>query len=396
VRVLLDGSQKAVVKANGSGQWATSLNNVAKGSHTLKAVNFEPSLHYFATAGSPSELHSIDPQTNAIDTAPNFPVTLNGLSPLVISSQTKPIAYAIGYLFQTANVQRVNLETGAVDLVAGYPSVNAGVGSFSQDGSKYFSANNDGTITVIDTTTNTISSTITPAGATNITSVLSVGDDVYATDANTGSVWKIDTKTNTTTPITINCPSGGNANSVQPDDTDPTVFWTGCSTQSIIKMDKATLTVLLTINVGSPVAGISTPLGSNKVFVSDPTNPAIRVYDATTGSLLQTVNTSDIGFAPFTTSDGSKIFFATPGQSFSNGNISVIDTNTYAVTDIATSGPTLLAAPGPDKTAEASVSFTVGSMLANTGINQMYMIIAAGALMLAGFQARRLFVKNQI
>lgn len=393
VRLYIDGTQKTAVQANGSGQWGTTLTNIATGAHALKAVNAESGLSYFATAGSPSQLHSIDPQTGAIDTRPGFPINVAGLTPIAMPSPTGRYIYVGGFVFEAGNLQRVDLDTGVAQQVSGYPSsANAEVGAYSSDGTKYYSPNADGTITVIDVDSNTILQTIT-TGATTHNSIVNIGGILYASDSNTGQIYIVNPADNSFTSFAPACPSGGKASAILPDPDNVNTLWVSCSNKTLISIDKSTHAVIVTASLPDYLAGISKIPHSNKVVAASPTSPEVYIVDATSGALLQTITMPATGFAPIATSDGSRVLLATPGGSFSGTDAVIINTADYSVTNLTLPGPTLGMFPGPDTIAEASITFTVGAGLADTGISQMYLFIVAAALVVVS--SRRLLSQTR-
>ena len=379
VKILLDNTQVADVAVNGSGQWSTILTNIAKGAHTLKAVNSEPGLHYYATVGSPSQVHSINPLTGAIDTRAGFPIAVSGLAPVVVTDSNGKYAYVSGFVFDPGNIQRVDLETGAAQQVTSYPSsaaVNAG--AFTSDNTKYYAPNDDGTITVIDVASNTILQTIT-TGASTHNSVVNIYGTLYATDASTGLVYEINQTNNSVTNFKPACAGGGDAVAVIPDYEDKNILWVSCSLSSIAKLDRSTKAVLMTANTPSNLAGIAKVPYTNKVFASSPNTSAMYVIDSNSGALLQTINLPAQSFAPVPSSDGSRILLPTPGGSFSGNDAVIINTSDYSLTNLTLDGPSLAMFAGPDVTAEATVQFTVSEVLANTGENISSISLIAGA-----------------
>ena len=353
---------------------------MAKGSHTLRAVNAEPGLHYFATAGSPSQLHSIDPKTGVIDTRSGFPIDLIGLTPVAITSPDGRYAYASGFYFEQSNLQRVDLQTGAVQQVASYPaSVTVNAGAFTTDSTKYYSPNSDGTISIIDVATNTILQTL-DTGAVTHNSAVSIGNRIYASDIDSGQITIINPSDDTFSSFTPMCPSSGKAISVVPDENDSNSIWVGCHNSNLLKIDKSSHSVLLSIATPNNIAGSSTVPGKDQIVVSSPTAPEVYIFDTNTGTLLRTIIIPAEGFAPVVTSDGSRILLPTPGSSFSNSTAVIIDTSDYSITNLTLSGISLGMFTGPDTVAEASVQFAVSGTLADTGENQGRTVMAASVV----------------
>ena len=346
----------------------------------LRAVNAEPGLHYFATAGSPSQLHSIDPKTGAIDTRSGFPIDLIGLTPVAITSPDGRYAYASGFYFEQSNLQRVDLQTGAVQQVASYPAaVTINLGAFTTDSTKYYSPNDDGTISIIDVATNTIHQTL-DTGALSYNSAVSIADKIYASDINSGQITVINPSDDTFSSFTPVCPSGGKAISVVPDENDSNSIWVGCHNSNLLKIDKSSHSVLLSIATPNNIAGSSTVPGKDQIVVSSPTAPEVYIFDTNTGALLRTITVPAESFAPIVTSDGSRILLPTPGNSFSNNAAVIIDTSDYSITNLTLSGISLAMFTGPDTVAEASVQFSVSGVLADTGENRGQTLIAASAV----------------
>jgi len=209
------------------------------------------------------------------------------------------------------------------------------------DGSKVYVANDSvpGTVSVIDTTTNTV------VGSTGIglqivdsaspvgVAVAPDGSKVYvATVIRTGrgsaGVSVIDTTTNaviTTIPVFRSntgvavTPDGGKVYVTTP------LSSRGRSTVSVI--DTTTNTVSTAIVVGAGSAGVAVTPDGSKVYVASSISNTVSVIDTTTNMVGATIPVGSSPFGVAVTPDGSKVYVANEGSN----TVSVIETATNTV-----------------------------------------------------------------
>ncbi|MDW5549607.1 PKD domain-containing protein [Methanosarcina sp.] len=212
----------------------------------------------------------------------------------------------------------------------------------------------ESTLSIIDTTTNTVTATV-PAGNEpaavavnpdgtkvyvanfylwNDETILSKSTDTklaflerttehVATDE--GAISVIDTATNTlkaTVPVG-SLPAGV---AVSPDGTKVYVANRGSNTVSVI--DAATNTVTATMDVGSGPNGIAVNPDGTKVYVTNMYSDTVSVIDAATNTVTTTVNVGSYPWGVAVSPSGTKVYVSSTGSD----TVSVIDTATNKVT----------------------------------------------------------------
>ena len=162
------------------------------------------------------------------------------------------------------------------------------------DGSRAYSANFvGGSISVIDTATNTVTATISGSGMRTPTSIAITpdGSHAYVADFNANAVFEINTATNTVVAA-IPIASGPAGVSITPDGTRVYVANENSNTVSVI--DTATNTVTATIAVGSTPDAVL--VSGTIAYVSNGGSNTVSVIDTTTNTVTSTV---PVGATPF-------------------------------------------------------------------------------------------------
>jgi len=257
--------------------------------------------------------------------------------------------------------------------------------------------------------------------ANNVVSVIDVASNAHLADINVGnrptSLWTapsgkiyaamnnnevkiINTDTDTIeSTVPIPCVDIGSVAvlSFSQDNNYP-YYYVPCNNDgTIIKLRLSDNTVVGTFNIGGdPVTSALSP-DNKRLFVSNVTGTddrgKMRVINTDNGSIITTINLTGgaLGFIP--SADFQKVIIATPESldtpgTFDVQNIDVIDTATYTVTPIATTGFATAVTFSPSEIAEANVdvSFVLGAAtatpagkLAETGI------VAVSTTLLLGF-----------
>ncbi len=405
VQVLFDGTLVAVVTADGSGNWSTTLHNISAAHHTVQAKVTQNEQVFMATtdmgAGT-SSMQVLDTTNNSMNTLSNFPISLG--SNLVAGSAVSPdntVAYVGGYQFNPGYLVKINLSTGAVSQVSGVAAGSKiSIGSFSPDGTKYYAPNMAGgseSVYVIDVATNAVTSTITlNAGKTyNIASL--IGGKVFVNGPD-DRIYVINPVDDSMTNFTPSC---GPAVLIAPDNNDATSYWVTCASGTIQKLavaDNSLEENIATSNPGVPY--VIHPVGSNKLFVSNAQATSdVEVYDTTNGSLLDTITLPKEAWTLTASSDGSKVFAPMAGSTFDGTDVAVINVADDTFQTVTTGGASLNAVLIPAQSAEANVDFSVvsatgggtqqndsnSSELAGTGENTMALVSIATAITFAGF-----------
>jgi uncharacterized repeat protein (TIGR01451 family) len=191
-----------------------------------------------------------------------------------------------------------------------------------------FSPSPGNTVSVIDTATNTVTTTIiNTASAPFAVAITPDGTRAYVTGyQNAGAVSVIDTATNTvTTTITTGIGNFPAAVAITPDGTRAYVANQGNS-HNVSVIDTATNSVTTAIPVSTAPSGIAITPDGSRAYV--PGDSGVDVIDTTTNTVTDHVGTnSAVGVA--ITQDGTRAYVAVPGGPRA---VDVIDTATNAVT----------------------------------------------------------------
>jgi YVTN family beta-propeller protein len=194
------------------------------------------------------------------------------------------------------------------------------------DGTRVYVANAcSDTVSVIDTASNIVMAIIPVGRAPEGVSVNPTGTRVYVPNAGSNDVSVIDTATNTvvaTVPVGIHPVSGA----VNPDGTRvyiPNFF----ASNNVSVIDTATNTVIATVPVGRGPEGIAVHPDGTRVYVANYVGNTVSVIDAASNSVIATVpvgvNAEGVSVLP----DGTRVYVA----NFGSNTVSVIDTATNSV-----------------------------------------------------------------
>jgi YVTN family beta-propeller protein len=161
------------------------------------------------------------------------------------------------------------------------------------DGRLAYVANQFGSsVSVIDTTSNTVVATIQAGVQPTAVGLTPDGSRVYVADSVFGAVWVIDAATNTTVgnPIFV----GGNPQDLVMNPDGSKMYVSNFNSQSVSVIDTVSNMVLTTIAVGFFPLGMDTSPDGTRLYVvdNDPAlnNGSVAVIDATTNALLTRVS----------------------------------------------------------------------------------------------------------
>ena len=218
--------------------------------------------------------------------------------------------------------------TGALAITTANGTVTSDV-EFSNSSlvtaNAYVANSADGTVSVINTATNTVSKTLTVGSNPYAVSVTPDGKNVYVTNGNSGTVSVISTTSNTVTS-TITVGTNPYGITASPDGTKVYVTNNGSNSVSIIST--ATNTVSGTVTVGTNPYGVIVSPDNSKVYVVNGTSNSVSVIDAATNTITTTVS---VGHAPRRigiTPDGTRLYVSNS----TDNTVSVIDMATHSVT----------------------------------------------------------------
>ncbi|MCC4767366.1 PKD domain-containing protein [Methanosarcina sp. DH1] len=219
------------------------------------------------------------------------------------------------------------IDTATNTLIATVPvgSYPIGVAVNPEETKVYVANRGSSTVSVIDTATNTITATIPVESGANGIAVSPDGKKVYVTNLDTGTVSVIDVATNTVT-ATINVGDTPFGIAVSPDGTK--AYVTNAYGYTVSVIDTATNTVTATVPVGQWPLGVAVSPDGKKVYVANEESNIISVIDTATNTVIATVEVGDHPFGVSVTPDGTKIYAANHYST----TVSVIDAATNTVT----------------------------------------------------------------
>ncbi len=224
------------------------------------------------------------------------------------------------------------IDTGTKSVTATVTVGNTPVESVIVGTDLYVTNSGAGTVSVINTLTNTVSNTITIGPGSSPWGGILVGTDVYIGNNSSSSVSVIDTVTKTVTNV-IPVGAGGSIRSFGL--VGSKLYVTNHNSASVTAIDTVTKTAIATIPVGSrpfPVEVLGT-----SVYIGNSNSASVSVIDSTLDSVVATIPVAASGAYDLELV-GTDLYTS----SFGASNVSIIDTLTNTVTDtIAVGGPVL-------------------------------------------------------
>ena len=242
------------------------------------------------------------------------------------------LVYVSNYLNGTVTPINTATNTAGTPIAVGANPYGI---AMTPDGTTVYVANNNGnTVSVINTATNTVTATITGfSGPTDVV-VTPDGRTAYVTDQTIGKVTPINLATNTTgTPITVG--SGPFFLAVSPDGRSVYVANSAAGTVSVI--NTATNTVTATVPVGgTPIDVVVTPDGRTVYVANQSTVTPINTATNTAGTPIS-VGQGTTPFGLTVSPDGRTVYV---DVSNGGGSVATIDTTTNTL------GPPIAASGG--------------------------------------------------
>ena len=250
-----------------------------------------------------------------------------------------PYAYITNYGDNTVSV--INTTTNTVTN-----SVDVGIGPYGVSvtptgGNVYVANNGSNNVSVINTTKNIVYASVTvgsnPVGVVYIPFI----EDVYVANmgSNTVSVINSTTKTVTNNVNVGTKPVGVAAVPISTNKSIKDVYVANMGSNNISIINATTKTVTNSVKVGTnPVGVIFIPvtneLYGNEVYVTNKGSNNVSVINKTTKTVTATVNVGTNPVGVTVTPDGSTVYVANMGSN----NISVINTTTKTVTNSVSVG----------------------------------------------------------
>ena len=251
---------------------------------------------------------------------------------------TFTITVSDGYGGQTTTTVTVSLASTPAPVVG--PVGLVGVGSqptgvvFSPDGSRAYVTNfGSNTVSVINTATNTVTTTITVGSAPYAAAITPNGGQLYVANATSNTVSVINTTTNTVT-ATIAVGTGPYAVAVTPNGGQVYVTNTYANTVSVI--NTTTNTVIATFSTGGRnPRGITASPDGTRLYIANAGSNTITVVNTATNTVTATIAVPTLPATVTLTPDGKRLYASSLGSwATPAGTVTVIDTTTN--TTIAT------------------------------------------------------------
>jgi len=192
------------------------------------------------------------------------------------------------------------------------------------------------TVSVIDTSTNMVTTTVTVGSGPMGLAITPNGDYVYVADYGGASVSVIDTSTNTVTgTVTVGNDPWGVA--ITPNGDYVYVTNNGADTVSVI--DTSTIMVTTTVTVGASPRGLAITPNGDYVYVVNQGGNSVSVIDTSTNTVTTTVAVGGSPIGVAITPNGDYVYVADYNNGAASPSIvSVIDTSTNTVTTTVTVG----------------------------------------------------------
>ncbi len=252
---------------------------------------------------------------------------------LVSSTASAATEQSASSVAQYAYITNINDGTvSVIDTATDTVTATVNVGNWphgiavNPDGTKVYVGNSrSDTVSVIDTATNAVIDTVPVESGPAGVAVNPEGTKVYVTNSGSNTVSVIDTATNT---ITATVPVGSYpfGITVTPDGTR--VYLVNVDSQTVSVIDTATNTVTATVPVGGGPVWITMNPGGTKVYVTNQISNTVSVIDTATNTVTTTVNVGDFPEGIAVNPAGTRVYVA---NRYSN-TVSVVDTATNTVT----------------------------------------------------------------
>ena len=266
------------------------------------------------------------------------------------------------YAYVANNAGTVSVINTSTNAVTATIAVGSGPykAAVTPDGTKAYVANSTGnSVSVINTSTNAVTSTIAVGSGPTGIAVSPDGTKAYVANGNDNTVSVINTSTNAVT-ATIAVGTSPKSVAVSPDGTK--AYVTNYIGNSVSVINTSTNAVIATIAVtNSPNAVVISPDGT-KAYVTNYTGGTVSVINASTNAIVATITVGSEPNNVAVSPDGTKAYVTNSGSN----SVSVINTSTNAVTATITvgSGPVDVAFASPTSL-PAIVQFESGQTYSN-------------------------------
>jgi len=288
---------------------------------TTTTVNFTGTGNTFIWA---NDAPGIGLPANGAGNIVSFKAINTGSSPITATITATPVNAAFAYIANlgdnTVSVVNTLSDTVVTTIPVGQGPVSVSV---SPDGSRVYVANSTaGTISVISTATNTVTATVTVGSFPNYVYVSPDGSLIYAVNQTNISV------INALTNMVVSTITAGNAPQGVAESSDGSKLFIACENDNDISViNTATSNVINSIQAGSDPTGIVLSPDGSKLYVANYGSDTVSVINTATNIVVATV---PVGINPFGISispDGLHVYVTNVGSK----SLSVINTSTDSV-----------------------------------------------------------------
>ena len=317
--------------------WAVSTNSVATQltlySDTLKIDNF---------GIPPPSILSFTPNGGCPGTS--TPVLILGTNFIGVTSVTVGGAAVDSFTVNSARSITAYISNGTTGkIVVTTPNGTATSDSVFTFGKgytafAYITNYSDGTVSVVNTATNTVATTITVGSQPWGVSITPDGTKAYVSNAGSNTVSVINTATNV---VTATIPVGNFPEGIAFSPDGATAYVTNYYSHTVSVINTATNSVTTTVGVGTGPYCISLTPDGTKAYVTNANygnNGTVSVINTATNTVVATIT---VGLYPVGVSvspDGTKAYVTNTNEASIGTTFSVINTATNTVTKTVTVG----------------------------------------------------------
>ena len=275
----------------------------------------------YVTKGGSGDVSMIDTASN---TVVGDPIVVGGFPSSIAITPDGKHAYVTNFNSSVSVIATATNTVVATIAVGFFPN---GIAITPDGKHAYVTNGGSNDISVIDTTSNTVSTTITfPVGSVLVdVAIAPDGKHAYVTTGSGVSV--IDTASNTVVDMIVAVDPGGHEIAITPD--GKRAYMTNFNSSSVSVIDTASNTIVDTIVVGSGPADIAiTPDGRHAYVVNRLFVNTVSVIDTVSNTVVGTIAVND-PVSVAITPDGKHAYVA----SFNSNSIAVIATTSNTVLD---------------------------------------------------------------
>ncbi|SFE33447.1 YVTN family beta-propeller repeat protein [Spirosoma endophyticum] len=387
----------------------TTIGLAASGTGTI------PSFTAINPAGSPqTAVITVVPQGGCDPQPQTFTFTVNPLArvdrpasqTVCVGSTTAPVAFTgtnsrpTIYTWTNSNPASGLPASGTGDI-ASFKALNT-TGSAQtatitvtpeQPAFAYIANQGSGTVSVINTATNQVVSTIGVGSSPYGVSVSPDGSRVYVANQLSNNVSVINTATNQVV-ATIGVGVRPTGVSMSPDGSR--VYVANQLSDNVSVINTATNEVVATIGVGESPIGVSVSLDGSRVYVANQNSDNMSVINTATSQVMATINVGHVPNGVSVSPDGSRVYVTNTGSN----NVSVINTATSQVVATINVGRTpygVSVSPDGSRVYVAN-RFSANVSVINTAASQVVATINVGSIptgVSVSGDGSRVYVVNQ-